>query len=285
MAHYVIGDLQGCFDEFQALLNKLDFNYGKDSLWLTGDIVNRGPKSLETIRFIMQHEDCMQTVLGNHDLHLLAVYEGYGRLKKGDTLDGILNAVDNKIMMDWLRSRPMMLADERYALVHAGLLPEWSIDQALDLAEEVEMALTSVYYREVFSQMYGNKPNRYRSSLEGMDRLRLIINVLTRTRAITRDGALDLDFKGKPKKMPPELIPWFQAEHKAYSSHTILFGHWSSLGFYDEDGVVCLDSGALWGGKLTAMNLADHSTTKVKSQTSLPLMEPKKKKDAVEKPA
>ncbi|MBP6562558.1 MAG: symmetrical bis(5'-nucleosyl)-tetraphosphatase, partial [Neisseriaceae bacterium] len=239
MAHYVIGDLQGCFDEFQALLHKLDFNYGKDTLWLTGDLVNRGPKSLETLRFIMQHADCMQTVLGNHDLHLLAVSEGCGRLKKGDTLDPILQADDHRILLDWLRAQPLMLANDRYAMVHAGLLPEWSVADALGLAAEVEMALTSVYYREVFAHMYGNTPNRYSDDLEGMDRLRLIMNVLTRTRAINVDGALDLDFKGKPKKMPEDLIPWFKAEHKAYASHTILFGHWSSLGFYDEDGVVC----------------------------------------------
>ncbi len=279
MAHYVIGDIQGCFDEFQALLHKLDFNFGTDTLWLTGDLVNRGPKSLETLRFIMQHQDCMQTVLGNHDLHLLAVSEGCGRLKKGDTLEPILNASDHKVLLDWLRAQPLMLANDRYAMIHAGLLPEWSIEEALNLAQEVEMALTSVYYREVFQHMYGNMPNRYRTDLEGMDRLRLIMNVLTRIRALNLDGALDLDFKGKPKKMPSDLIPWFKAEHKAYSSHTVLFGHWSSLGFYDEDGVVCLDSGALWGGKLTAMNLADHATTKVKSQTNLPTMLPKKKKE------
>ncbi|MDO5687010.1 MAG: symmetrical bis(5'-nucleosyl)-tetraphosphatase [Neisseria sp.] len=263
MAHYAIGDVQGCFDELQRLLRKIDFNYGKDTLWLTGDVVNRGPKSLETLRFVMQHEDCMQIVLGNHDLHLLAVAYGAGRLKRGDTLDEILLAPDNKIMLEWLRQQPLMLQAEGYLLVHAGLLPQWTADEALSLAAEVEDAISGDGYREVFAQMYGNKPTRYRADLQGMDRLRLIMNVMTRMRALTYDNKLDLEFKSTYEDLPLDLRAWFDVPQRCYDDHTVVFGHWSALGLCLRNNVIGLDTGALWGGCLSAIDLHTREVTQV----------------------
>ncbi len=255
MAHYAIGDIQGCFDELQNLLRQIAFNPGRDTLWLTGDIVNRGPKSLETLRFVMQHEDCIQTVLGNHDLHLLAVAYGGARLKRSDTLDPILNANDNKIMLDWLRHQPLMLADNGHVLVHAGLWPEWSVEQALDLAEEVEAAISADYCHSFFTQMYGNKPARFHPELRGMDRLRFTTNVMTRMRALTWHGDMDFDFKSTLADMPADLQPWFSAEPRDWADHTVVCGHWSALGLYRDHNIIGLDTGALWGGSLTAINL------------------------------
>lgn len=258
MAHYAIGDIQGCFDEFQTLLSKIDFQFGKDTLWLCGDIINRGPKSLETLRFIMKHEDCIQMVLGNHDLHLLAIAYGNGRLKKLDTIQDILNATDNKIMFEWLRHQPLMLQEKQYLLVHAGLLPQWTAKQALNLAAEVENILSGTHYREFFLNMYGNKPARFYDDLRGMDRMRLIVNVMTRIRAITYDNKLNFDFKSTLNELPNDLIPWFQAAQRQHTDYTIIFGHWSALGLYMKDNVLGLDTGALWGGALTAINLHTH---------------------------
>lgn len=255
MAHYAIGDIQGCFDAFQALLTKIDFQYGKDTLWLCGDVVNRGPQSLETLRFIMKHEDCIQMVLGNHDLHLLAVAYGNGRIKKLDTIDDILNAPDHKILLEWLRQQPLMRQHRQYLLVHAGLLPQWSAQKALNLAAEVESVLAGAHYQDFFLNMYGSKPARFHEELRGMERLRLIVNVMTRMRAITHDNKLDFDFKSTLQQMPEDLIPWFQAAHRQYADHTVVFGHWSALNLYMENNVLGLDTGALWGGMLTAINL------------------------------
>ncbi|MBR6027024.1 MAG: symmetrical bis(5'-nucleosyl)-tetraphosphatase [Neisseriaceae bacterium] len=255
MAHYVIGDVQGCFDELQLLLQKIDFNYGSDTLWLTGDIVNRGPKSLATIRFVMLHDDCIQTVLGNHDLHLLAVAFGEGRVKKGDTINDILQADDKKILLDWLRRQPLMIRKDKNLLVHAGLLPQWSANEALSLASDVEIAISGSAYRKVFANMYGNKPARYRPELQGMDRLRLIMNVMTRMRIITDRNKLDFDFKATYEDIPEGLCAWFDAKNRRHADHTVIFGHWSALGLYQKNNVICLDTGALWGGALTALNL------------------------------
>lgn len=272
MARYAIGDVQGCFDELEQLLSKIGFCYGTDTLWLTGDIVNRGPKSLDVLRFVMRHENCMQIVLGNHDLHLLAVAYSSGRLKKGDTLDDILNAADSKIMLDWLRHQPLMVAENEFLMVHAGLLPQWSAQEALSLAQEVENVLSSEDYREFFAQMYGNKPARYRPNLRGMERLRLILNVMTRIRAITPDNKLDFDFKSTYADLPDNLLAWFDAENRRYADHTVIFGHWSALGLYMDNNVIGLDTGALWGGALTAINLDTRAITQVKSSGGLALL-------------
>lgn len=270
MAHYVIGDLQGCFAEFQALLAELAFNPGKDTLWLTGDLVNRGPQSLETLRFIRQHDACMQTVLGNHDLHLLALNYGHGKLKRGDTILDILQAPDKKALLDWLQQQPLLIQQADYLMVHAGVWPEWTKQQAQALAFEVEQALRH-HPRHFFANMYGNQPDYWQPALQGHERLRFITNVFTRMRALTLTGKLDFDFKSTLSAMPDNLIPWFQAPNRHNCDVTILFGHWSALGLHCADNTICLDTGALWGGTLTAMNLKTAEFIQIKSQTKLNL--------------
>lgn len=263
MAHYAIGDVQGCYDELLKLLSKIAFNFGSDTLWLTGDLVNRGPKSLEVLRFAMEHDNCVQTVLGNHDLHLLAVAYGGGRLKKGDTLEPILNAIDNKVMLDWLRHQPMFLTHNQYAMVHAGLLPEWDIERAHDYAEHIENTLASERFEWLLQNMYGNKPKQEHTGMTELERLRFGMNVMTRMRVITPEHALDFDFKAETQDIPEGLLPWFKAEHPAWADHTIVFGHWSALGLHLDDGVMGLDTGAVWGRELTAINLDDLRVTQV----------------------
>lgn len=257
MATYAIGDIQGCYAPFQQLLRKIEFDPGKDSLWLTGDLVNRGPESLEVLRWVFQHQDCVQIVLGNHDLHLLAVSEGYGRLHASDTLQAVLDAADGKILLDWLRCQPLMIAGDGYAMVHAGLLPDWTIDHALGLAEEVENMLAGPAYREFLSRLYGNKPTRWSEDLKGIERLRLIVNAMTRMRLITRDGELNLSFKGELADAPANLIPWFASERRRSHEMPIICGHWSALGLFVTDDILAIDTGCLWGGSLTALRLED----------------------------
>jgi bis(5'-nucleosyl)-tetraphosphatase (symmetrical) len=257
MATYAIGDIQGCFTPFQQLLRQIGFDSGKDSLWLTGDLVNRGPESLEVLRWVFEHQDCVQIVLGNHDLHLLALSEGFGRIHASDTLLPILNAADGKVLIDWLRCQPLMVAGNGYAMVHAGLLPEWTIDRALSLAEEVENVLSGPNYREFLSRMYGNKPTRWSEDLKGVERLRLIVNAMTRMRLMTRDGEMDLAFKGELADAPARLIPWFASERRRSHEMPIVCGHWSALGLFVTDDILAIDTGCLWGGSLTALRLED----------------------------
>lgn len=268
MAHYAIGDLQGCFDEFQALLAKIGFNPGVDTLWLTGDLVNRGPKSLETLRFVRKHDECMQTILGNHDLHLLALSYGIGKLKRGDTISDILQASDRNTLLDWLRTQPLLVQHEPYLMVHAGLWPDWSVALARQLAAETERVLCQ-HPEDFFAQMYGNKPHHWHDDLTGIKRLRFTTNVLTRMRAITADRALDFDFKSTLADMPDTLMPWFAAPHRQNQEVTIVFGHWSALGYLRRNNVVCLDTGALWGGPLTALDLHTQEIVQVPGQTAL----------------
>ena len=268
MAQYVIGDLQGCLTEFKKLLDKLNFNPGTDTLWLTGDLVNRGPQSLATLRLVKQHDGCMQTILGNHDLHLLALHYGYGKLKRADTISDILNAPDRKQLIDWLLRQPLYRQQDNYVMVHAGIWPEWTCDQAQLLAQEVETVLQNTP-EQFFSQMYGNKPVRWNNNLSGDERLRFITNSFTRMRALTDDGAMDFDYKGTLINIPAHHIPWFKASHRQNVDKTILFGHWSALGFYQANHVVCVDTGALWGGSLTAFNLNDRSVVQIPSEIKL----------------
>lgn len=257
MATYAIGDLQGCFTPFMALLRQIEFNPGRDTLWLTGDLVNRGPESLQALRWVFEHQDCVQTVLGNHDLHLLAVSEGYGKVHADDTIEAVLNAGDAKVLLEWLRCQPLMVYEQGFAMVHAGLLPEWSIKKALRLAEEVEDELAGKHHRTFFSKLYGNKPARWQDDLKGMDRLRLIVNVMTRMRFITRDGELDLAYKGELEGAPDYLVPWFEAAGRRSVDTPIVCGHWSALGLMLSEDVLAIDSGCLWGGSLTAVRLED----------------------------
>lgn len=271
MATYAIGDIQGCYAPFMQLLRTIGFDPGKDTLWLTGDLVNRGPESLDVLRWVFARQDCVQIVLGNHDLHLLAVAEGFGKIRPDDTLLDILNATDGKILLDWLRCQPLMIAGDGYAMVHAGLLPDWTIDHALDLAEEVENELSGPNHREFLSRLYGNKPTRWSEDLRGIDRLRLIVNAMTRMRLITRDGEIDLSFKGELPDAPPHLIPWFASERRRSLDMPIICGHWSALGLYLSEDVLSIDTGCLWGGSLTALRLEDRQVFSVECSACRPL--------------
>lgn len=263
MAHYAIGDLQGCFSQLQQLLQQIGFSHSRDTLWLTGDIVNRGPQSLECLQFCMENEASVHTVLGNHDLHLLALMHGHGKLKRGDTLTPILNHPEADRIKHWLLHQPLLRQSGQYLLVHAGLLPQWTAGQAAGLAREVENVLQSDQAEAYFANMYGNRPDSWNEQLTGYERLRLITNVFTRMRALTFDNALDYDFKSTPADMPSHLRAWFEAPGRRHTDHTIVFGHWSALGYLDDKHVIALDTGALWGGSLTAVDLAGKTVSQV----------------------
>ncbi|MBD3669510.1 MAG: symmetrical bis(5'-nucleosyl)-tetraphosphatase [Gammaproteobacteria bacterium] len=260
MATYVIGDLQGCLDPLLQLLEQVGFDRQQDRLWFTGDLVNRGPQSLESLRFVKELGDSALTVLGNHDLHLIAVSEGHDKyLHRDDTLGDILAAPDRDELLRWLRHRPLLHYDEQrdLAMVHAGLPPQWTIQEARGHAREVESVLRSDDYRDFLDHMYGNQPDRWQADLTGHERRRFIVNCLTRLRYCSADGRLALDAKGKPGSQPEDTMPWFQAPKRKSRMTRILFGHWSTLGLYRDDNVIALDTGCLWGGSLTAIRLED----------------------------
>ncbi len=259
MATYAIGDIQGCYSTLRRLIDKIDFDPVRDRLWLVGDLVNRGPKSLAVLRFVKSLGTRAVTVLGNHDLHLLVVAAGHVEPHRGDTLHAILRAPDREELLDWLRRRKLMHTAGRYAMVHAGVLPQWSIAKAMSLAHEVEAALRRADYSEFLRHMYGNKPDRWREDLTGYDRLRVIINVLTRLRLCTADGRMEFTHKGAPTAPPRGFQPWFDAPRRRNRATTIIFGHWAALGLYLESGVAGLDTGCVWGRTLTAFRLGDRA--------------------------
>ncbi|MCV2509318.1 MAG: symmetrical bis(5'-nucleosyl)-tetraphosphatase, partial [Neisseriaceae bacterium] len=257
MAHYVIGDVQGCYTVLSDLLESIDFNYGKDSIWFAGDIINRGPESLETIRFIKKHADCLQTVLGNHDIYLLYLATRKSvTYKKKDTIAPILQAPDSKELIDWLRQQPLYLQNEHYIVVHAGVFPEWSLEDVQKNGDELSHWLQSAHYAELLNHMYGDLPNQYSKDLHGFDRLRFNMNVFTRMRALYRwDKTLDFKFKSSLSNMPFYLKAWFDFDNQNLADKKILFGHWSTIGPYYGDYAIGLDTGAVWGGRLTAYNM------------------------------
>lgn len=255
MALYAIGDIQGCYDALRRLLDKLSFDASNDQLWFTGDLVNRGPRSLDTLRLVKQLGNAAVTVLGNHDLHLLAVAAAKRKPHRKDTLDQVLAAPDAEELLDWLRRQPLLHSNEKFSLVHAGLAPQWDIATAKQCASEVERVLRSADYREFFENMYGDVPDRWSPDLSGWDRLRFITNCLTRLRYCDKEGRIELKTKGSPASSPPHLMPWFAVPERRSRGSEILFGHWSTLGFYADDGCYCLDTGCLWGGTLTALRL------------------------------
>jgi bis(5'-nucleosyl)-tetraphosphatase (symmetrical) len=257
MATYAIGDVQGCFDELQQLLARFRFTKA-DRLWFVGDLVNRGPKSLDTLRFARDLGERAVVVLGNHDLHLVAQYEGLARMRPDDTLEDVLDSAAPSDLIAWLRTRSLMHVEGRYAMVHAGLLPQWSTGMALSLAREVERALAGADYREFLKNMYGSKPDRWSDALTGWDRLRVIVNAMTRLRFCTPDGTMDLRAKGATG--PAGYVPWYEARSDA---QTIVCGHWSALGVKLTDKLAALDSGCVWGGRLTALRLEDRALFQV----------------------
>jgi bis(5'-nucleosyl)-tetraphosphatase (symmetrical) len=258
MATYAFGDVQGCFDEMQQLLSRIGFRERDDRLWLVGDLVNRGPKSVEVLRFVRDLGDRAVVVLGNHDLHLVSQYEGLERTRQDDTFADVLEARDAGELVGWLRTRPMMHAEAGYAMVHAGLLPQWGIEKGLRLAKEVEAALAAPAYREFLKSMYGSQPDQWSDSLAGWDRLRVIVNAMTRLRFCTPAGRMD--FRAKGKAAPPGYVPWFDLRN---DKETIVCGHWSALGLVAREKLAALDSGCVWGGKLTALRLEDRALFQV----------------------
>jgi bis(5'-nucleosyl)-tetraphosphatase (symmetrical) len=257
MALYAIGDVQGCDRELGALLESLNFSKDRDHVWFVGDLVNRGPDSLGALRRIRNLGDAATVVLGNHDLHLLAVALAGVRTRSGDTLDAVLQARDRDDLVDWLITRPVLHVDsERHlALLHAGLPPQWDLPTAQGCARELERALRT-QPEQLFSHMYGDKPDLWDAGLDGLDRLRFIANCFTRLRYLDADGRLMLRAKGSPKKAAAAaLVPWFAASNARWRGARIVFGHWSTLGFHRDADVVGLDTGCVWGGQLTALRL------------------------------
>jgi bis(5'-nucleosyl)-tetraphosphatase (symmetrical) len=279
MAIYAIGDVQGCYDELMALLELIRFDSSTDTLWFTGDIVNRGPKSLEVLRFVKDLGARAVTVLGNHDLHLLAIASGHSKLRKDDTLKDILKADDSEELLSWLRHRPLLHHDAglNIFLLHAGLPPQWTMEQALHCAGEVETVLRGERFEKYFQNMYGNKPVRWKPTLKGWDRLRFITNCFTRLRYVDSEGKLCLGAKGPIGSQPDSFIPWFRHPQRQNQEQTCVFGHWSTLGFYSGNGVIALDSGCLWGGSLTAIRLDIEPGDRVTLQVPCkPARQPKK---------
>jgi bis(5'-nucleosyl)-tetraphosphatase (symmetrical) len=257
MALYAIGDVQGCDAELGALLGALKFSADRDSLWFVGDLVNRGPDSLKVLRRIRALGDAATVILGNHDLHLLAVAYGGARLRDDDTLGAVLAAPDRAVLLDWLGSRPLMHEDPHLnvCMVHAGLPPQWDIAVARECAHELERALVRDPTK-LFDRLYGDQPDRWDDALEGEERLRFIANCLTRLRYLDAEGRLALRAKGSPKKAQSKsLIPWFEAREARWRGSRIVFGHWSTLGFFSNADVTGLDTGCVWGDCLTALRL------------------------------
>ncbi|MGH8129257.1 MAG: symmetrical bis(5'-nucleosyl)-tetraphosphatase [Steroidobacteraceae bacterium] len=257
MALYAIGDLQGCHAEFMALLERLQFDATRDRLWLTGDLVNRGPSSLAVLREVRSLGDCVTVVLGNHDLHLLAMAWAPATVRRREPeLQAVLAAPDADELLAWLVSRPLLHRDAelRWTLIHAGLPPQWSLGQAEECAREVEQALRRDP-AALLADMYGDQPDRWSPGLAGIGRLRFAVNCLTRLRFVDGDGRLLLALKGPVASAPAAAIPWFRHPDRATRNDAILFGHWSALGYLSEPGVRCLDAGCVWGGALCALRL------------------------------
>ena len=286
MAVYAIGDVQGCYDELVKMLDRIQFDPASDQLWLAGDLVNRGPKSVEVLRLAKQLDTSCVCVLGNHDLHLLANAAGVVEYHHHmDTIQPVLNAPDCDELMDWLRQQPLFYHDPdlAFSMVHAGLPPEWNVAEARIHAAEVETVLKGPQWRQFFEHMYGNKPKRWSPDLTGWDRLRFITNCFTRLRYCHDDGRLALKFKGAPEDKPLHQKPWFEMPNRASSDDCIVFGHWSTLGVGQYGNVFSLDSGAVWGETLTAVRIdkMPHEWFTVKAEAAaLPHAKSKQKKAA-----
>ncbi|MCX4187247.1 symmetrical bis(5'-nucleosyl)-tetraphosphatase [Methylophaga sp. OBS4] len=258
MAVYAIGDVQGCYDELIKMLDRIQFDPAADQIWLAGDLVNRGPNSVDVLRLAKQLGDSCVPVLGNHDLHLLANAAGVVEFQHHmDTIESVLKAPDCDELVGWLRQQRLFYHDPvlNFSMVHAGLPPEWSISEALSYAAEVEAIIKSDNWRDFFEHMYGNKPKRWSTELTGWDRLRFITNCFTRLRYCHEDGRLALKFKGAPENKPLHQKPWFEMPNRASADDRIVFGHWSTLGVGQYGNVFSLDSGAVWGETLTAVRI------------------------------
>jgi bis(5'-nucleosyl)-tetraphosphatase (symmetrical) len=260
MAMYLIGDVQGCDAPLQQLLDKLAFSPSRDTLFVLGDLVNRGPASDAVLRRLMGYGDAARCLLGNHDLHLLAVAHGARAPHRKDTLDGVLQAHDRAALLHWLAHQHLAmlekLGDHKLLMVHAGVLPAWTATKTIALAGEVEALLRSSDATDFFHTMYRNTPNAWQSSLRGNDRIRVVVNALTRLRFCTADGQMEFDTKDSADAAPPGYMPWFNVPERRTANNTVAFGHWSTLGWMHRSDVLALDSGCVWGGCLSALRVA-----------------------------
>lgn len=264
MATFAIGDIQGCYDSLCHLLDHCAFDPQHDRLWLVGDLVNRGPKSLETLRLLKSLGDSALTVLGNHDLYLLMVAEGGAKFRgKDDTLQAIFDAPDCADLLDWLRHQPLCHTEGNFCMVHAGLLPQWTIQQARELAREVETALQGPQYREFVMNLWGSEPAGWSDELTGWQRLRVIVNAMTRMRFCTPGGIMEFKAKGELLKAPAGHLPWFDVPGRKSADSVVVAGHWSALGLKITPNLLALDSGCLWGGQLSALRLEDRQLFQV----------------------
>lgn len=264
MATYAIGDVQGCYDELRALLDKFAFDPDRDRLWLVGDLVNRGPASLEVLRFVRALGDSAITVLGNHDLYLLKLlYSERPQRKRRDTLQAVLDAPDRAVLTDWLRSRPLLHVAAPYAMVHAGLLPCWTLAQAQQLAREIEAVLQGPGAAGFLADLWGDSPGPWSDKLTGIERQRFIVNAMTRMRFCNEAGRMDFEVKGSAAKPPRGHRPWFEHAEVAWQGTRVIFGHWSALGLHVSARVFALDTGCVWGRTLTGVCLEDERIDQV----------------------
>jgi bis(5'-nucleosyl)-tetraphosphatase (symmetrical) len=266
VSHYAIGDIQGCHAEFCQLLDVIGFSPQRDRLWLVGDLINRGPASLAVLREVRALGDAAVTVLGNHDFHLLVAAAGHTTLHDDDTLAPILEAPDRDELVGWLARRPLVVAEDGLLMVHAGLLPSWSAAAAVALSREVEAALAGPGADAFLAGLYGDEPRTWRDDLDGLDRLRAIVNACARMRFCTAEGTMEFREKRGPERAPPGFRPWFLHAHRASARSTIVCGHWSTLELKLAPNLLMLDSGCLWGGTLTAVRLADRRVFQVPSR-------------------
>lgn len=258
MATYAIGDIQGCYKSLKRLLKRIDFNETQDRLFLVGDLVNRGPNSLDVLRFACDMGDRVTAVLGNHDIHLLGVAFGVKAVsRKRRNFEKILRAKDCSKLIEWLRMRPLLYKEGRTVMVHAGILPAWSIEEAVSYAKEVEKVIRSKKIAELISHAYKTKADKWSDDLEDEDRLVTIINVLTRMRMCESSTKMDFEFVGTPDTAPKTLIPWFEWPERRNADHMIIFGHWAALGLRIHSNIISLDTGCVWGEALTAVRLED----------------------------
>ena len=255
MSIYTIGDIQGCYDDLLRLLDTLSFNENSDQLWFAGDLVNRGPKSLETLRFVKSLGNAAITVLGNHDMHLLAASCLPKVADKKSSLSSVLEAPDRDELIHWLRHRPLFHHNAEFCILHAGLPPQWDFKTTQKMANLVEKTLRSADYQMLLKHMYGNKPNIWSSSLKGIAKQRFIINCFTRIRYCDVNGRLDFVNNGPLGSQPKTLVPWFDVPKRKSADMRIIFGHWSTLGYHEGPNCYAIDTGCLWGGQLTALKL------------------------------
>jgi len=253
--NYLIGDVQGCCGALLALLAKIEFSPSRDRLYLLGDLVNRGPASLATLRLLSGLGEAATCLLGNHDLHLLAAAHGVRKPHRGDTLAEILQAPDREPLLDWLRRQRMAVHEQGWLMVHAGVVPQWDLAQTLALAGEVESVLRGPELPDFLAAMYGDEPARWRTDLSGMARLRFVVNVLTRLRFCDAKGQMDFKTKEGAGGAPAGFMPWFEVPDRRTAGVPIAFGHWSTLGLIERDDLLALDTGCIWGGQLSAMRV------------------------------